>query len=46
MNRKEYIMARDERKVEVKAVGGTVKGQPIRQPAQQTQNAQQKFGRK
>lgn len=39
-------MARAERQVEVKAVGGKINGRPVQQPAQQTTNAVQKFGRK
>jgi len=39
-------MARAERQVEVKAVGGKVNGKPVQQPAQQTPNAEQKFGRR
>lgn len=39
-------MAREERSVEVKAVGGKVNGKPVTQPARQTGNAEQKFGRK
>lgn len=39
-------MADKKREVEVKAVGGRVNGKPVQQPARQTQNAAQKFGRK